>query len=66
MERPRAVTQAASLPATLYARWGGWEGARMKNVAGREGNGDRYTCTDYALPPLEVLKMFLSNSCYFP
>lgn len=66
MERPRAVTQAASLPATLYAGWGGWEGARMKNVAGRKGNGDRYTCTDYALPPLEVLKMFLSNSCYFP
>lgn len=66
MERPCAVTQIASLPTTLYAGWGGWVGVWMKNVAGRKGNGDRYTCSDYSLPPLEVLGMFLSNSCYFP
>lgn len=54
--------QIASLITTLK---GGEEREHAKNIVGGKANGYRYICTDYSLPPLEVLRIFLPSSCYF-
>jgi hypothetical protein len=34
---------------------------QMKNITSWKGNRDRYTCCNYSLPSLEILKIFLSE-----
>lgn len=60
--RERGFVQIASPTTTLK---GGEERGHTKNIVGGKVNGDRYIYTDYSLPLLEVLRMFLPNLLFF-
>ena len=41
-----------------HSRGGAGGGEWMKTITAGKGHGDRHTCTDYASPLLEALRMF--------